>query len=187
LDGYFGPLTNVAYPDVASQNVTVDPQQPAPETTLWLVRGGTISGRVRDWEGKLVPNINVSANVLTSNGSWRAIVSKSTDDRGEYRLFTLPPGEYYVAAGVSVPAGGVVRYFVGWTAAGPAGPASAVPGQTFFPSATTPSDATPVVLKEGEDVVNIDINVRLPLPTDAPLRTPRAPEDKILHTAPGPR
>jgi hypothetical protein len=177
LEGYFGLPTNGNYPAFASQQVTVDAQQPVPEIPLLMVRGGTISGHVRDAEGKLQVNANVSAGVsVPANGvaGFMMSTTKTTDDRGEYRLFGLPPGEYYVASGgrsgamyVSNAGGSVVRYYSGWLATpGPAAPQ--VAGQTFYPVAASLGEGTPVTLREGEDVAGIDIVMRPALPADAP-------------------
>jgi hypothetical protein len=56
-------------------------------------------GRVLDSLGQPVPNASVDANQLWyPNGrpSWNAQNSKSTNDRGEFRLFGLSPGEYFI-------------------------------------------------------------------------------------------
>jgi hypothetical protein len=176
LEGYFGAVDNGKYPAFASQQVTVDALQPVPEISLSLVRSGSISGRVRDTEGKLMVNAEVSAGVpVPGDGNIAISTSKTTDDRGEYRLFGLPPGEYLVGVGVQ----GVLskvetlsgtylqRYTVKRIA-----PAN---GQTFFPNAASVSEATPIVLKEGEEVGGIDIIMRPMLPADAPLQRAPAP------------
>jgi hypothetical protein len=184
LEGYFGPVTSGSYPQFASQMVTLDPQQSAPDVTLFLVRGGTISGRVRDGEGKVVANMNVSAGVMagTVSNSLSFLAAKSTDDRGEYRLFSLPPGEYFVVAGSGAAAWGtgVIRFYSSWSSPGPG--ASALPNLTFFPSAAMVNDATPIVLKEGEDISNIDIALRPPMPTDAPVRPFAVPTEKVFSS-----
>jgi len=182
LDGYFGQAANGTYPQFASQTVMVDAQQPVPEVSFSLIRGGTISGHIRDAEGKLLSNFNVWAAVPPTGNSvlssLEILVTKATDDRGEYRLFSLPPGEYYVVAGAITAKAGVFRYSVGWTP----GPETTLTtagqsGQTFFPSVLSPSEAITVVVKEGEDVSGIDIVMRPPMPTDAPVRRLYLPAD----------
>ena len=67
--------------------------------TLSMVCGGAISGRITDNNGKLIGRANVSAVRLTTVNGMPVLTtfqSTITDDRGEYRLFWLPPGEYYV-------------------------------------------------------------------------------------------
>jgi hypothetical protein len=167
LEGYYGPAANGTYPAFASQNVSVDAQQATPEVSLSLIRGGSISGRVRDPEGKLAMNINVAAAVGTASPT----ASRTTDDRGEYRLFGLPPGEYYVSAGGTGSAAGVLRYFVRWDAAhGQVNNWTSAPAQTFFPNGSSVAEGKAIVLREGEEVVGVDITLRPVPPSDAPVQ-----------------
>lgn len=171
LEGYFGPATNGTYPAFASQNISVDAQQATPEVSLTLVRGGSISGRVRDADGKLAMNVNVSAGVAAQgNATASPTVSRTTDDRGEYRLFGLPPGEYYVAAGgIGTTAAGAYRlYFAGHATQGHAvNTWVSHPGQpqTFFPNGSSLNEGKVITLREGEEVVGVDIMMR-PVPPD---------------------
>ena len=69
------------------------------EVELRMLRGGVITGFVTDPFGKPARSIEVVAVGARSwesgsPGSWRA----TTDDRGEYRVFGLPPGDYLVSA-----------------------------------------------------------------------------------------
>jgi hypothetical protein len=67
---------------------------------------GVITGRVRDSGGELVGPVTILATqVVYENGrkTFRIVRGVTTDDRGEYRLFWLPPGTYYVAARVEDP------------------------------------------------------------------------------------
>jgi hypothetical protein len=176
LEGYFGLAVSGSYPAFASQQLTVDAQQPVPEIPLLMVRGGSISGHVRDTEGKLAVNAAVSVGVST-NGNFSISTSKTTDDRGEYRLFGLPPGEYYVGVGARAAftyanaVGGTLHRFYLRSSDG-ARQAASMPDQTFFPNAASISEATAIALKEGEEVTGIDIVLRPVLPTDAPLQRP---------------
>ena len=73
--------------------------------SMTIARGGVISGLVRDPRGRPVPNINVRVlklgyNPLTGErtlGAPSSGASTTTDDRGRYRAYGLPPGGYYVA------------------------------------------------------------------------------------------
>jgi hypothetical protein len=67
-----------------------------------LIRGGAIYGRVLDPFGE--PSIGTRVQVLRVRveGSTRRLVSvgvgDQTDDTGAFRLYGLPPGDYYVSA-----------------------------------------------------------------------------------------
>jgi hypothetical protein len=177
LEGYFGvAAADGTYPTFANQQLTVDAQQPVPEVSFLLVRSGSISGRVRDAEGKLLANASVWAVPASGNSSPRVSLpaARLTDDRGEYRLFGLPPGEYRVGVGLQGSAifhldgaaGGMIHDpFLNAYRVQPARPN----GQTFYPNAASVSEAATIVLKEGEEIGGIDIVTRPALPSDAPV------------------
>lgn len=108
-----------------------------------LLRGAAISGRVLDELGAPVERIRVRASKLRRFASeWRLMdagETTETDDRGEYRLFGLAPGEYVIGADpvrqVSLVAadGEQARGFV----------------TTWAPSTLTPADAQRVRLEPG--------------------------------------
>jgi protocatechuate 3,4-dioxygenase beta subunit len=71
-----------------------------------LVRGGVITGRVSDANNEAVVEQTVSLTVLTARGWWSYSKPYSndyemmtTDDRGVYRIYGLPPGRYKVSVG----------------------------------------------------------------------------------------
>jgi hypothetical protein len=67
-----------------------------------LARGGAISGRIIDEFGDPVAGANVSALRIqtTAQGirTTRAGTTVPSDDTGAYRVYGLPPGQYYVSA-----------------------------------------------------------------------------------------
>lgn len=69
---------------------------------IGLPRGSVISGRVTDEFGEPVANAAVMALRYAYAGGARRIVPAgardTTDDQGQYRLFGLPPGDYFVSA-----------------------------------------------------------------------------------------
>jgi hypothetical protein len=76
----------------------LSPEQ-AHDVTIPLVPLGVIHGRVVSQEGEPVAGLRVQAlKIETRDGrsSWREYASKVTDDRGEYRLWHLSPGRYYL-------------------------------------------------------------------------------------------
>src|SRR6185295_11246264 len=97
LEGYFGPESNGAFPTYVSTIVTVDAaRQTTPELTFSLIQGATITGRVSEADDRPAVLANVQAlRAVYQNGFpvLQAEGTYSTDDRGDYRLFRLPPGE----------------------------------------------------------------------------------------------
>jgi hypothetical protein len=71
-----------------------------------LTRGGAISGRVYDASGDSVAGLQVRVYRATMEQGTRRLkavgVPDMTDDTGAYRVYGLPPGDYYVAASLRV-------------------------------------------------------------------------------------
>jgi hypothetical protein len=68
-----------------------------------MPRGGVISGRIVDEFGDALPDISVTAMRQTwANGRRRLVPSPAriaqTNDLGVFRIYGLPPGDYYVSA-----------------------------------------------------------------------------------------
>jgi hypothetical protein len=78
------------------------------------------------------------------------INGEQADDRGEFRIYPLPPGEYYVMVTPRLPG---VR-------AATIPPAPEIQVATLFPNATTLDGASKVVVSMGEEVRGLDVRVR---------------------------
>jgi len=153
LDGFFGPppLGNtIGAPPTTTTTVTIDaPQSKPAEAHLTLVQGSTLSGRVRSPEGRALPAVQVYAyQIVYPNGrvALNSVNSKTTDDRGEYRLFYLPPGDYVI---------GATLRRVSNT---PSPQDSYAP--TFYPRTIDGNAAIRVKVAEGSEVNGIDIDLR---------------------------
>src|SRR5262249_35383179 len=145
----------------------VDAEKPA-NISVPMLAGGTITGRVKNAAGRMLPNAHVTAFQITYiNGKIvpQPQSSQFTDDRGEYRMFWLPPGDYVVLADPP-------RYPVSGPANAPVvgGPGVPVPApdtllgpqfmRTFYPQALTTQDAGIIVVKSGSELSAMDITVQ---------------------------
>ena len=160
-EGYFGPDTPNAAPAFVSSNVVVADGQQSPELLFSLTPGSVIDGRVLDFQGRAIVNVSVQAFRLAyqnGNPTLQQAAAATTDDRGEYRLFRIPPGEYYV--GVNPSQSGARGFGGGRGARGAAeaGPERLV--QTFHPDAFEIQTARSLILAGGVELTAIDINVR---------------------------
>jgi hypothetical protein len=148
---YFGPLQNGFPGSTASTTISVgapDGGGFAAGVVLYLTQGMAITGRVVDPIGQPATGMAITAYRSTYNDGtpiWTPVVSRPIDDRGEYRLSPLPPGDYYV--GVTPPLNLVA----------PAGQNLSV--RTFFPGVTDPLQATRLTLKNG-DAPRVDFSLR---------------------------
>lgn len=118
---------------------------------LALERGGVITGRVYDANGRPVISEDVHIAAVDENGkrlqsdNWFGGTNR-TDDRGIYRVFGLKPGRYIVSAGK--PADGIS---MGYRSASKSYPA------TYYPGVLDEGRATPVEVSTGGEVGGIDI------------------------------
>jgi protocatechuate 3,4-dioxygenase beta subunit len=152
-DGYFGSGSLANPTSSVSVNVTVEKQQRVTNLTLFLVPGGSISGRLLGPNNRVLPGVQVEAVQLTYDRTGRRLVRPAktamSDDRGEYRLSGLAPGEYYVRASGARGAAAL---------APPRFPLTNL--QTYYPDTADVLSSTELKLKAGYEIVGIDIAVR---------------------------
>lgn len=122
-----------------------------------LVRGGVITGRVTEADGR--PVIGQSVRLATAmQGNRRSVAGTifsisswmfQTDDRGIYRIYGIPQGEYVVSVGEDSRAA-TARVGVG---------RGGIYTRTFHPDATDESKATIIGVTEGSEATNVDITL----------------------------
>src|SRR5712671_1448438 len=148
-DGYFGPNVNGSAPPSVVKTATIDTQKKDAEVEFVLTQGGVISGRIRDPNGQPISGVTVAAQRMTyvnGRANLSMLSSKVTDDRGEYRIFWLSPGEYYVGMIPRTP--------------------SPIPGpqdtwlRTFFPGVSDLASASAVLVKDGAESAATDFSIR---------------------------
>jgi hypothetical protein len=118
---------------------------------ITMIRGGVITGRVTDAKGEPVVGVPVHATIVAASLSiisfFTGAAAAETDDRGVYRLFGLPPGQYTVSTGGS-------GQFGQFTASGFD---NDVP--TYYPSVTRDT-TVPVSVRSGDETSGIDIKYK---------------------------
>ena len=124
-----------------------------------LVKGGVITGRVTDAEGRPLIEQRISLIRVDEHGQ-RAPTPFfnpfmfSSDDRGVYRIYGLLPGRYKVSVG-EAPDSGMVRIGFG---------GGSYP-RTFHPDVTEESRAPAVEVNAGGESTGIDIRLGRPSKT----------------------
>jgi hypothetical protein len=143
-----------------------------------MPRGGVVSGTISDEVGDPMPGITVRVMRFQYSQGVRELVpagAGQTDDRGIYRIWGLNPGEYFVSAvapnnniGRSGPAPGARGrgLLPGGRGAFPSdAPAAAdvdvAYAPTYFPGVPAVTEATPVTLALGAEVLDLSFNVLL--------------------------
>jgi len=176
--------------------ITVNSGQRVANIDFQMVPTGSISGRIFNEDGDPVANVAVQAQRYVYQQGKRVLQPTSqtvqTNDLGEYRIYWLSPGEYFVSATArrgQVPAvNPVVTQQVQPPRGQQAGPRGAVRGglatpgtpvpppfppspqseeayaPTFFPGTITPESAGPVQLAAASDIRGVDFGLR-PTPT----------------------
>jgi hypothetical protein len=138
-----------------SKSIVLAPAENVEDIDLKLVRGGVITGRVKDAEGKPVVEQRIALAPVDENGAPARTQGPSpfnsqmylTDDRGVYRIYGLPAGHYKVSVG-SDPTRGAMS----------TGSHIYYP-LTFYGDVTDQAKAAVVELSEGGEAANIDIQV----------------------------
>lgn len=128
--------------------------------SMTLARGAVIEGTVYDEQGQPAPGVPVQAwELRTALGGERTVASPrldddqrtTTDDRGRYRIYGLPPGEYTIGTswffhgdGMRIPTDQEVR--AAFAAASSSAAASRPPGGSAIGGAPAPPAPTPTSL-----------------------------------------
>jgi protocatechuate 3,4-dioxygenase beta subunit len=138
------------------KNVIVGEDENIENINFSLVRGGVITGKITDSDGR--PLVHQHVNVFRASDFQQQqqqqparqafpAGSVQTDDRGIYRLFGLAAGRYKVASGRSDETGSSNYYE----------PSRVVYKQVFHPNETDQTKATIIEVREGSEANNIDI------------------------------
>lgn len=170
---------------------------------VYLPKGSVIGGHVFDDQGSPLVMASVQVQRYEYRLGERRLIPEGvgrTDDRGEYRVFGLPPGEYYVSAvppreGFAVARGGGALGgpggggpFGGPIRPGIIGPESERPEETtdyaptYYPGVPSPGDSGRVTLGLGQELTNLDFALQL-VPTARITGTVLAPEGRTLRFA----
>ncbi|HLI33692.1 MAG TPA: carboxypeptidase-like regulatory domain-containing protein, partial [Terriglobia bacterium] len=152
--GYVRMQYDQRSPDSPGTVLTLRPGQAVKDISFRLPRAAAVSGHIYDEDGNPIEHAQVHAMSYRYFRGSRQLLPvgfATTDDRGEYRIFDLAPGQYYVSASFNAGQFGQ-------------GPASLSYPETFYPSTTDSSGATPIQLAAGDDLPGVDISLT-PTPT----------------------
>jgi beta-lactamase regulating signal transducer with metallopeptidase domain len=110
---------------------------------LHMMQGPAISGRIFDESGALKSSAHVELLHVENRDGKLALLpnddSMVTDSHGEYRLFGLKPGEYYLRVRPRTGSGDFLP--------------------VYFPGVTDSRFATPITVREGADISGIDLSL----------------------------
>jgi protocatechuate 3,4-dioxygenase beta subunit len=123
-----------------------------------LIPSAVIAGKIMDEDGQPLPWVMVSAmREIYADGKRKLSMETTaiTNDLGEYRLFGLRPGHYFVSAHYT-PGG---RWFGEDNNFKDLGESKNDRGYvtTYYPGSTDPGKATPIAVKGGEELPSMDM------------------------------
>jgi protocatechuate 3,4-dioxygenase beta subunit len=158
------PHAPALVPDAGSevnQTVTIADGEEAEDVDFSLRRGGVITGRVMDAEGRPVIGQRIDLIPVDDRGrrinSYNVNVSmQGSDDRGVYRIYGLAPGHYKLSVG-DAPESGMIR--IGFAGANYA--------RTFYPDVSEEARARIIELAGAAEVTGVDITMGRPSKTYA--------------------
>jgi hypothetical protein len=99
--GYVTAEYGQRWPNGVGTPLTLPPGRTVSNVPIPMLLTAAISGRARDASGQPMGNVEVQALKATYRAGRRELTKVDTavtDDRGEYRLFWLAPGRYYLSA-----------------------------------------------------------------------------------------
>ena len=151
--------------------------------SIRMIRGAVIEGTVRDEFGRPAERAQVViVQRRPGDGALQLVLAsgtplQSTDDRGMYRFYGLPPGDYIIGASNRSAAGQDLRGAndaeMQWAAAAlkSPGPLATPPAPSqslgsapvYFPGVSDPADASPITVAAGEERTGADFTtMRVP-------------------------
>src|SRR6185295_15607322 len=137
----------------AIARLTLASKQSVVGVQIEMVATGIISGRMLGADGAPLVNFIIQGLRRTYQDGKDRIAPFNlpnparTDDRGDFRVTGLPPGEYFIM--VQPP---------------PAQQTSAGPLAAFYPGTRDPKQASAITVKEGEETSHIDMNLQSGMP-----------------------
>src|SRR5262249_17630816 len=143
--------------------IALSPGQGVKNVTVTLTPAGNVSGRIRDTNGEALVNVPVQLLKYSYNSVgqrvYQAAGAVRTNDRGEYRIYWVTPGRYYLRAGSAAtgadPFATLIASIFGGGANGNTAPATL--GYAFYPGVTDIETARPIDIQAGAELQGLDL------------------------------
>jgi len=184
-NGFADSVYGQRRPQQPGTPVTIADAQAAANIDLRLTRGGVVTGHVLDEDGEALARALVTVQRYQYVRGERQLAPAGrdqTDDRGQYRVFGLPPGEYYVSAtagglfqligrglqqlaagleglGARGGRGGAAGALAEFAAGNEPEPTGYAP--TYYPGVVNAPEAGKVSIAPGQEVAGIDFQIQL--------------------------
>jgi len=119
------------------------------EVTIRLEPFGVVTGRILDEDGDPIRSMQVQVMTYRYSAAGRRLAeggSATTNDLGQYRIYDLPTGRYFLRAGSPDSMGGADN--------------NEAYGVSYYPGTLEVSSASPVELAAGETLDGMDVTLR---------------------------
>lgn len=141
------------------QTVSVQAGQTTSDVKLKLVRTGAVSGRILDADGDPISGVGVVILPARAIKNARPVSSfATTNDRGEYRIFHIPPAGYRVSA-TYTPRGRDDGVRMQRPAGADAASGSEAYPTVYYPATTDARQATVLTVEPGTEIHGIDLQL----------------------------
>lgn len=167
VDGVFGQRRALR----AGTPIALADNQQVSDADVKLARGGVITGHVFDEDGEPLSRAFVTvlrSQYVRGEKQLTPAGADQSDDRGQFRVFGLPPGDYFVSA----TAGGLERIITQFAQLVAPGAApeqttdSTGYAPTYYPGVITSSDAGRLKLAASQELGGVDFSIQVvPLAT----------------------
>lgn len=162
-NGFARSEPNRSLPGQPSSVVTLSAGQRLKDLTFRLQPAAVISGRVLDEDGEPLANAQVQGlryRYIRGKRQLAPAGNASTDDLGNYRLFGLVPGKYYVKASYW-DRGPAMMMMSGGARSANASPESPmeVHAPLYYPGVLDPAQADAVAVSDGEERRAVDFRM----------------------------
>jgi len=145
-EGYFGATGQADAATRTTKSIQLAEGQQIDVGVVKLVAGSIISGRVAGPDGAPVAAATVEvlkASYIRGRLAFTPVKSAKANDLGEYRLYWLPPGAYYIRGMFRSNAEAALERY----------------GRVFFPGIPEEDAAPPVFVSSGSELSGIDVRV----------------------------
>jgi len=136
-------------PDGPGTTLTLSAGQKIPDITFQMIPAAAITGHVYDEDGEPVLRARVASMQFRYTNGQRQLISNRmvmTNDLGEFRLYGLSPGQYFVQAAPAI------EFDKPKTKQG------YVP--VYYPGVPDPDRAAPITVRGGDEFSGVDISLQ---------------------------
>ncbi|HXB71773.1 MAG TPA: carboxypeptidase-like regulatory domain-containing protein [Candidatus Acidoferrales bacterium] len=152
-DNYSNQQYGAKKPGQVGEKIVLAPGAKMTGVEMKLTPYATVSGRIRDEDGDPMQQVPVAVMVYQYTNSGRQLTERGTansNDLGEYRIFDLAPGKYYLRVspppmrGLRSGGGDAEDSFIA----------------VYYPNSGDPSGASPLDLSPGQQLGSVDFTLR---------------------------